>query len=215
MKKITVILLVIILVVSLAITALYFLVKGKEISYRKLTLHEKNPTSYVFNYDVKKMWDTIKSANDDFERELDNTRPIPLTLHYIGTDLFTEDSVIFVKPENRYDIVLISFHEQYKLYSSEEGRISYSADFHIHLDSLDRNKTRVTIFTLYPTIFVDVNSILQHAPGPYNYYPVEPTTIEEYQILRAIGKKLGIIQTMPELILPDRGKKLTPNEKHS
>ncbi|HEX2868064.1 MAG TPA: hypothetical protein VHO03_13545 [Ignavibacteriales bacterium] len=215
MKKLSVILLVIVLVISLAITALYFLVKGKEISYRKLTLHQKNPTSYVFNYDVKRMWDTIKSVQNDFDRELDNTRPISLTLHYIGTDLFTVDSVIFVKPENRHDFVLFSFHEEYKLYSSAEGRVSYSATFHIHLDSLERNKTRVTIFTLYSTIFVDVNSIIQHAPGAYNYYPVEPTTIEEYQILRAIGKKMGIIQTMPELILPDRGKNITAKEKHS
>lgn len=67
---------------------------------------------------------------------------------------------------------------------------------------MDENKTEVSLYTLKPTIDVHVRSLIQHSPGFFNTYNVEPSTIEEYKILLAIGEALGIKEEMPPLILP-------------
>lgn len=199
-----------IIIVSV-IAALYFLIKGKEISYTKATLNKKNPTSFIFEKDIKSLRYTIIASKEDIDKELGVTYIHTPYLHYLGVELFLEDSVLN-KPENKYDLIYGNYWEGYWLYTSDEGRVSYSAAFHLHLDSLGHNETRISVNTINPTIFVNVKSIISHAPGAYNYYTVEPTTIEEYKIIRTIGKKLNIIQTMPELILPERGKNITAKE---
>lgn len=205
---------IILVIVVLSLAVLYFLIKGREISYRKLTLLKNNPTSYVFETDIKSLRDTIIVSKDNIDKELGVTYIHTPYLHYRGVELFPEDSALN-KYDNKYDLIYGNYWEGYWLYTSDEGRVSYSATFHLHLDSLDVNKTRISVNTISPTIFVNVKSVISHAPGAYNYYSVEPTTIEEYKILRAIGKKLSIIHTMPELILPEHEKNLTPNEKQS
>jgi hypothetical protein len=72
---------------------------------------------------------------------------------------------------------------------------------------VDEKTTKVKINVCRPKISIRVNSIISHAPGFYNNYNVEPSTIEEYKILLVIGEKLGIREKMPNLIWPERPKK--------
>lgn len=186
----------------------YLLLRPKEIDFVKLGLYKSNPNSYVFHASMEKIITVLNDCKKDFARELEYDSE-----YYKVSNDYLKNSIIknhpefnrLLKSENQNDFLILRYYGVSKIYRSDDSGISYLAHFHIHLDSLDVNKTKITINTMFPEIHVKVNWIISHAPGFYETYKLnQGSSIEEYIILRTIGKKLNLVDSMPEIIIPNK-----------
>lgn len=190
-------------------TALFGWLIGREAEYEILKLKHKNPTVYIFPAGVDSIKRILKGLKKEISTEINQETLVSSELIFIGSDSLSQynqricDLISLKTYDNRNDAVYYHYYGRNPLFTSKESIISYGASFQIHLDSLDTDTTQVRIITHNPKITVEVITLFDHAPGFYNYHSVEPTTIEEYKILRLLGKKLNISGKMPALILPD------------
>lgn len=179
---------------------LYFLITGVEINYKTLRMPQKNPTEYTFNVNIDTLKNLIFNSKDNFYNELGG---FFTGLYRVLNDSSKLYKIEYLKkPWNKDDFVYYCYYGLSNIYVNESEWIGYAADFHIHLEKLDKNEAHVKINTCRPRIKVRVRTVYSHAPGFYNTYYVDPSTIEEYKILLVIGEKLGIREKMPKLILP-------------
>lgn len=184
----------------------YFLFIGREIEYRILKLPYLNPTEYVYPASIDSILNVVKKLKPEIVKEFNEDPIASGDLVFIRSDSIPENLKEFItinRNENINDVIYCNSDGESPLFISNEKRVPYWASYLIHLDSLGNNKTRVSIKTIHPSIEIKKKPVIQHAPGFYNFYEVAPTTIEEYKILRLIGKKLQIDKTMPPLVLPD------------
>ena len=78
----------------------------------------------------------------------------------------------------------------------------YVADFYLRVEPAGE-KTRVEVETVAPEVIAGKTLLPRaHMSRANIYVAVEPTTVEEYRLLRGIGEELGG-QAMPDLRLPD------------
>lgn len=83
-----------------------------------------------------------------------------------------------------------------------DRRPFYSAIFIVTFDSLDTKLTKANVVTLYPKVAVGVKTVYDVHRGFWKipiWKSVPPSTVEEYQILLRIARRLGIQSEMPEL----------------
>jgi hypothetical protein len=112
---------------------------------------------------------------------------------------------VFRDPANTNDIYLHSFHNPFTLspvYRGRGGGLPFMAVFHLHLSASGSN-TQVTI-TASDAEVINGQKFGFGSCGPgyaWNCERVKPTGIEEYVILRYLGRALGVTN-MPEVILP-------------
>lgn len=115
-------------------------------------------------------------------------------------DVYTQG--IFMDSSNVNDIVLIQMTAaDSKVYSFFGRPFPYEVDFHVHFDSISENKTRVTINALNPKI-----NFLGFGIGHLGFVwskKVRTSTIEEYEILLMVGKKLNEVD-MPACKYPQK-----------
>lgn len=112
---------------------------------------------------------------------------------------------IFRDPANTNDIYLHSLDSPFVLssvYYGKYGNLPFEASFHLHLTANGSN-TLASITALNPQVINGTKfGVGPCGPGQgNNYVPVQPTTIEEYSILRYFGAYLGVTN-MPAVILP-------------
>lgn len=168
--------------------------------WMKKDLPKKNLTEYNFNTNIKLLYNVI----------LTDLSPLfvqsAIDYKYEPGD-YKELYKIYLKRKCKYDI-FIGLGQNFgysKMYFSNEGdSLKYNVEFYLALDSLDSNKTKVTIYTINPRIVIG-RGLLPEPPHFVRrniYMSIEPTTIEEYEILLEIGK-LTEEQNMPPLILPN------------
>jgi len=153
--------------------------------YTKKKLDNPNPTSYVFNDNVEQVKEAIKNELGDYQIEC-------LAL-YMNEDLDSYTD-IYSNPKNKNDAVLRTFlcNVESKIYYWWIGTpLYYRVDFHIHIDSLSENRTKVEIKTLNPEICIGGIPLGNSGHGSSWMKSVPPSTIEEYEILLIIGKHLG------------------------
>ncbi len=209
MKKIT-ILSFILLIFAFGILAI--ILCNSDIGYRIKHLEEKNTTSYVFHapYDRLKeiiICDFSKDRSKDMNvsesvQEISNKQwivkdEISLYLLYLG-DRVSE------KLENKFDLYLtpsgtrlISYSKVYKKFW---WSLEYFAEFQLHFEPINEAETKITVITHAPEVLYSSSAVFSgHAY--VDFKKVEPTTIEEYEILLRIGKLVGEIN-MPPLKLP-------------
>ena len=168
-------------------------------TYYELVLENKNPTTYCFDANILQVKSAIKEV--------------------LGKNQIRELSLYF-KEDNRYDILKIknNFNDAYlrtfldymksKIYYKEDVPLKYTADFHLHLDSIGENKTKVTITTINPQVITGVKPGIGDnlTIGASNFKSVPASTIEEYEILLIIGKQLGQ-KGMPPCNYPSKDSK--------
>gem|GEM_PF-5888514 len=112
---------------------------------------------------------------------------------------------VFRDPANTHDIYLDTFHTPFVLssvYRGREGGLPFIATFHLHLACSGSN-TMVTV-TASDTEVVNGTKFGMGSCGPgqrWNCERVRPTTVEEYTVLRYLGRYLGATN-MPAVILP-------------
>ena len=114
-------------------------------------------------------------------------------------------TAVFRDPGNSHDIYLHTFHTPFVLssvYRGREGGLPFIATFHLHL-TRSSSDTVVTV-TASDTEVVNGTKFGMGSCGPgqkWNCKRVRPTTVEEYTVLRYLGRALGATN-MPDLILP-------------
>ena len=168
----------------------------------KTTLEKKNPTEYQFNVPIDSIHKLIIGNRflffDDMAvMSLEQKLIIPI-----------EIVKKLEKPVNKYDMFIDrSFNTQKKSYTykNQDGEyLEYLVSFYLHLDSIDINKTKITIETFEPELIRGYDFL----PSPPHFVRNpkwligEPSTIEEYSLLLKIGKAIGE-KNMPSLILPN------------
>lgn len=150
--------------------------------YSKARLKNPNPTCYTFEASIEQIRKSMVSG-------LGNYQMRGLSLHFSGNRDYYDEH-IFNNFQNKNDGILDRFSDwESKVYFRFGKPLYYGASFHIHLDSISENKTEVEIFTLDPEIVT-----FGFGFGHFGYTwskKVSPSTIEEYEILLAIGRQLG------------------------
>jgi len=190
-----------------ALCALIVSVLGCHPIVRKRDLGISNPTTFVFPASPDQIHAAVTKAvwripaNDPVFGPLWKLRIIEVRAR--GSDSpFGRD--IFLNPENADDLYLHSFGGPLcasDVYLCGGGPADFEAAFHLHLRRLDQFKTQVEVLTKEPGVFCGTYpGVPGHGPAG-RLVDVPPTTVEEYRLLLAIGRELGV-KDMPPLRLP-------------
>jgi hypothetical protein len=177
-------------------------------------LDRPNPTSFVFPAKP----DAIKTAiTKVFAWIPDGTvvfGPLwaarALSIEFNSADAIFGKAV-FAKPNTADDVFLHNFRHALCVsdaYVCGTEPAEFEADFHLHLTRLEPSMTRVDVLILGPMVRCGTLSGLPGHPRALRRIDVDPTSIEEYRILLAIGSEL-VVKDMPPLRLPDQKAKLT------
>jgi hypothetical protein len=170
----------------------------------KVVLEKKNPVEYIYNSPVDSLHSIISR-----QVEINN---MMLWDSQQGSMILEEVSNMFSQKGNSLDFCLesINYIGKSKIYFAKSGGFfDYQAWFYIHLESIDSTHTKVRISTFEPEIIVGRELL----PRPPHFVrrdktlTVEPSTIEEYEILLKIGNLLEE-KNMPSLILPNEKNKV-------
>ena len=176
------------------------------------SLPSPNPTSYLFPLPLAEVH---ARALEAFSLEQQDKQPMfayPTNSTFSGNILSAECSTnaafaeaIFRDPANANDIYLHSFgmpFEASPVYCGRNGGLPFVAAFHLHLTDSGSN-TLVNVTALDTLVFNGWRfGIGRSGPGYVVFrVKVKPTTVEEYTILRYLGRSLGITN-MPDVILP-------------
>jgi hypothetical protein len=163
----------------------------------KLTKH--NLPAYQTNCVYKA---SIKQVKEVIKESLDNKQFRNMYLcENEEKNCWAVSKGILNKPENMNDSYLYSYESigHSVKYFSWWGNLSLYADFHIHLDSINVNNTRVSVRIINPEVVTgikfgrgDNGTFLKPC-----YQSVESSTIEEYEILYLIGVVLNEKELKP------------------
>ena len=158
--------------------------------YSKKELTNPNPTNYIFEANIEQVRIAIVNNTEKYKK------------NWMSLWSKKEDKKIRLHTDIKTDAWLNCFGNfDSKVYYKRGKPLPYSANFHIHLDSISENKTKVEIFTLNPEIVLGVIMYGGMGHGHPRVKEVLPSTMEEYEILLAIGEQLGEIG-MPECNYP-------------
>lgn len=164
-------------------------------------LDKENPTSYVFHKDTAFIKENLKKKLDTYEFK-------GMFLSYNGKRYY--DETLCIEPilqldANKYDFYLHKYEPigRTKKYRSLFCYSTYEVSFLIHFEYIDNNKTFIKIKTINPQIMTGFKFKLgdNYSFLEPRFKKIEPTTIEEYELLFYIGKCIGE-KNMPDLILP-------------
>lgn len=176
------------------------------------SLPSPNPTNYSFPLPVEEV---RAGALQAFSRDHQYKQPIferSTSTMRLESTLTVECSTnavagkdVFDNPANENDIYLHSFHNPFVasvVHRGRDGGLPFIANFHLHLTGRG-SETAVTVTASSAEVINGTKfSIGPCGPGQaWNCVKVRPTTVEEYSILRYLGRYLGITN-MPAVILP-------------
>ena len=175
---------------------------------------QRNPTSYEFPGSVSEIKQKMLATFKDFDVMQSFYRSFADGSFYFAVEggenaLFTKNYAkdMFANERNKDDLYLHSHGALIggsPLYLGGGMPLPYSAEFQLHFDAIDPNKTRVSVITHNPRVYNGTVCCGLHGYKS-NTVPVEPSTIEEYKILLFIGRRLGM-NDMPMLKLPEGSK---------
>lgn len=177
----------------------------------KKELPKRNPTTYIFNEKEESIRDILRNLWLGPEYFSPDIKPEPhfdkLSLqdsHYAVSEARRRNKS-YDNPIGKNDVFYYCWGPiaKSRVYYSEKGLpLDYLAGFHLHLTAIEAKKTKVEVFTYFSKVINGKTSGLGDPHGPHNIYTdVDPTTIEEYQLLLRLGEILKE-KNMPELILP-------------
>jgi len=196
MKKVTIFNKRVIIILFVCFAPTFLSCKDK---ITKIELINKNPIEYTFNFSKDSLYKVI--TNDIILMRLPvmtikNKRIIP-----------PEILELLLMKNNEQDIFLWSVgdHWKSKIYKKKKGEfLDYFVSFYLHLEKIDEYHTKVSIKTIEPKVIVGMELF----PSPPHFVrnnktiAMEPSTIEEFEILLEIGKLIGE-KDMPALNLPN------------
>lgn len=163
-------------------------------------LKVKNLTSYSFDYSS----DAVRQAIEKAFGKIPGYR-------YMKLKVFNEDELKSYLASNKLTAELHK-DDFYLTYSGSIGKseiyfdrnnkpLDYYAEFIIHLIPNDSQNVKVEIITINSKVAVGRKLFpsLPHLVRMIKTKDVEPSTIEEYEILLKIGEALGVSGSMPKM----------------
>lgn len=184
----------VLLVIALLFAAAWginlFLAGKLKLEWTKEPMAEKNPTEYVFNHPMGEVKQVIEK-NLQSSRNMDLERNIDFPVNKIVKEEIGIDDYILYRPCD---------FESYVYRTGDRGRYYFMA-LQIHLDSLSEDQTRVKIITHGRSVITGYRPGIAHMSFLIPIcQTVEPSTIEEYQVIYKIGRSLG--EKMAPVIYP-------------
>lgn len=191
----------------LCIALMIILLSGCKTKYEKVEFEDKNPTKYCFDFPYSE----VKKA---IEVEFDRAKFKGRRLYFkANARSYERGYEIFKEKSNKFDALLTGrgFFSKSYIYSKGDMYLDCESAFQIHVSSTSEDKTCLEVITIDPSIKIGVyHTFFTHDLSfkEPRYITVEPTTIEEYEILYLIGKRLGQ-KDMPAVKYPDSSCKRT------
>jgi hypothetical protein len=183
------------------------------IGFRTVNFKEKNPTSFIFPVPLIKLSDIIiqdfgiiRSKNLDEFSSVQEISNRSWNILSIGEYNMTKRSKnIFINEENKYDVVIIPepnpIVSYSKIYKKFWKPLKYLAEFELHFIYITETETKIEIITHNPKVLYWSFNFFNSGHSYVKCKTVEPTTIEEYEILLRVGNLVGE-KHMPPLKLP-------------
>jgi hypothetical protein len=197
------------------------------VTLQERLLPHPNPTNYEFEASISEVKAAIKKACGDKWRlaeakknrgrvwkgdgDADAKRLLTMLLQLGPGSLFFKGDAdalakgILTRPGNENDAYFYGTDSpvgESQVYFKDGQPLIYFADFHIHLTAVDPRRTRVEIFTYDSSVNSGLYAPWSPAQGrSFIYVKVDPTTVEQYQILLRIGEQLGT-KDMLQLVTP-------------
>jgi hypothetical protein len=163
-----------------------------------------NPTAYTFHEPVDTIQAAIRKNLWAFGRyeEIPDHYGLPLTAYEKRNSHIVP---VLMEPGNELDIALINLGRPYqrsRVYRMGGVCLPLQGWFHLHISAVDANTSRVEIWPRDLEVIVGVTSGFLDPHGPENIYVEVPSTsVEEYEILLAIGGAVGE-RNMPGICYP-------------
>src|ERR1041384_3742043 len=182
---------------ALAIAAIpiaFVLLKAPAIDVKRLP--RMNPTSSVFHASVEEVFSKVAGPKDACHSLDFYPAGVSQIESITGKKLRIAEATLVTRTD--HDPIGKS-----KVYFARGEALDYLAEFELHLIERGGKETEVRVRTLRPEVINGKKlGFGSCGPGLANrYVAVEPTTIEEYEILLRIGQALGE-KDMPPLVLP-------------
>jgi len=175
-------------------------------------LPERNPTVHSFELPreelrARVMAGLTRSEQHDepmFGRNESNGGPVIFEVREVGEHSSWLE--VMKTPGNERDLYLDASHDplwESPIYRGPRAGLPFLADFHVHLAESGPTRTSVSVAALETEVLNGSTwGIGSCGPGTFNrHVRVEPTSVEEYVVLRHIATILGV-SSMPEVILP-------------
>jgi hypothetical protein len=186
---------VIILMLSVFMSSCYF-----KLTHR---LKELNPMEYIYNLPIYEVRNIIKSNFSD-------NKFYGLSYNCGQVKYINESSASYTLQGDQNNIILeydTDFYTHSKIkseiYYNWWGRLKLYPHYHISLDSISPNKTKISVASspsIKTGIAIGCNHGFPSSFGPY-LVDVKPSTIEEYKIIKTIGDALNE-KDMPAIKYP-------------
>jgi len=156
-----------------------------------------NPTKYTFSCSKDSLRQTIISELYKYN--------VTMTLYFEGSKFPLDAKGLekyFSRPENKEDFFLFNQFTPWITESYVYPGLKYDASFHLHINKIDEGHTELIINTINPRVIIGKKLLpsFPHFARGYKYHDVEPSTIEEYEILYKIGQAIN--EDMPEVNYP-------------
>jgi hypothetical protein len=166
----------------------------------KIEQDKKNPIEYVFSCSKDSLHNVISKQLKYNNMMLWDSQH--------GIMVLEEVSNMFSQKGNSSDFCLmpIYFICKSKIYFTNDGDLlDYEAWFYLHLESIEKNLTKVKITTIEPKVIVgrELLPTPPHFGRKYKKIDVESSTIEEYEILLKIGDLVGE-KDMPSINITEK-----------
>jgi hypothetical protein len=179
-------------------------------------LSAENPTAFVFDASPAQAHDRIIEAlrASDAPNAIFGERNLPGDDTQYAGSFSVEDARepvfgrdVLSRRGNEFDVYAHTYGDPLwasPVYRGSRGVLPFVAAFHVHLIPRGEDRTEVEVRVVHPEIINGLEwGLGSCGPGYFwRHRRVAPTTVEEYALLRYIGRSLGE-KAMPEMILPD------------
>ena len=164
-----------------------------------MKLPRKNPTTWAFRASIEEVQYALRN---------EYANAIAKDIEFAGDSNIVWGRKILREVDNKNDAYLYNYDGGNSLMYRDSIRgIPYSYCLHFHITNASENLTEVSVRTIDPCIYIGqhfpFNVLTFLEPKAPIIKKVPPSTIEEYRVLLAIGKRLGQKDQMPPLVLPD------------
>jgi hypothetical protein len=173
------------------------------------TLPARNPTAREFEVPLEELRARVIAG---LSRDQQHADPIfgdsswewsPALFQVLESGAYPTWLKVLELPGNSRDLYLDPSDPLWKspVYRAPDDGLPFLAQFHLHFSATGPTQSSVSVTALETRVLNgQMTGMLGHGPAN-RYVPVEPTSIEEYVVLRRIGRILGV-PSMPEVILP-------------
>jgi hypothetical protein len=176
--------------------------------YSKLAFAEPNPTQYVFTCSLERAQQAAMNAVLELPPRYGGQLAHAILSSEEMWDVLAREH--HIQPDSSSIFIWSSgAPESSKVYYNPDESIWFYADYLISFESRGKDSVLVSVWVLSPKIGRGEQFLWRFVPDNVGHgtpilESVESTSLEEYEILLAMGKFIGVREFMPNLRLPQK-----------